>query len=139
MGENEVPIPNRKGGDRKYNHYLRTPTVVGLYFFLILRLDFESRGHAKGKTRNAVVRGAVRVHNAEVVTAGVIRRPLPPKGRRTRGRMLVLHLRVSRRIIGVLRLLVLFVLVCVASGAENLKLGQKRKIVDGACYICGHV
>lgn len=65
----------------------------GLVLFLILRLDFESRGHAKGTPGVVGVRGAVRVHTAEVAAGVVIRRPPPPIGRRTRGRMLVLHLR----------------------------------------------
>lgn len=45
--------------------------------------SFEIRGHAIGITRIVVVRVAVRVHIAEVVTVVVIRRPLPPIGRRT--------------------------------------------------------
>lgn len=107
--------------------------------FWILRLDFESRGQATGSARTVAVRGAVRGHKAEGVAVAVIRRPLPPSGRRTRSRMPVLHLRVSRRIIGVLRLLILFILVCIAPRTENFELSQKRKIIDRFGYICSHV
>ena len=45
--------------------------------------SFEIRGHAIGIPGVVVVRVAVRVHIAEVVAVVVIRRPLPPIGRRT--------------------------------------------------------
>ena len=46
-------------------------------------LAYEIGGQPIGITRIVVVRVAVRVHIAEVVTVVVIRRPLPPIGRRT--------------------------------------------------------
>ena len=87
------------------------------------RLDFKSRGEPTGKVGAVAGRVAAGVHIAEVVAVVVIWGTLPPNSSGTGRTVLVLHLRVSRRIIGILCLIVLFRTVCVGSCAPGKVLG----------------
>ena len=53
--------------------------------------------------------------------------------------MAILYLAVASLVIVVLQLGVLLILVCIATGAKNLKLGQKREIVNRGLDVCGNI
>ena len=83
--------------------------------------------------------GAIRPDNNESAGATAIRGTKAPPNRRGDGGMIICNLGVTSFVIIILKLVILFVLIGIASCAKDFKLGKIEQVIGGGCNITGTV
>ena len=82
---------------------------------------------------------AISPDNNERVGAIVKRGAEPPPNRRGDGGVIICNLGVTSFVIIILKLVILFVLIGVASCAKDFKLGKIKQVIGSSCNITGTV